>query len=296
MLGQPNYRPHLVEFIRGTGVRVDGVVVQDVGGNGPFTFALPDDVSLLTSLDLIGNGLGGSGGGNVASPLSLGGGAGGLSGRHLAYRDVAVLPGSSLVVTIPGVGAGGAVNSSSGGGGEAATISGLLGGYSFGLNGTLTTNTSGMYVTDAGESASAIDVTGGQGTAAGQDADNQLYASSNAHIALNGYVQQWNGAAGGGGKAAGAVGGSGGGVYFSYLGMDSLAARAAGTNSGGVSRGGGGQGAFSQFGRGGYGGSGAVGGDAPVANYGAGGGGGAGGFAGGASAPGYCRLTYWSAR
>jgi hypothetical protein len=296
MLGQPNYRPHVGEFIRGTGVRVDGVVTQDVGGNGPFTFVLPDDVCLLTSVEVIGGGLGGIGGGTIGSPFSLGGGRGGNSGLLLRFTNVPVLPSSTLTVTVAASTAGSAAGVFFPQTTEATTVAGLLAGFSVGLSGTLSTGTLDQYSDDAGGSASAIATTGGGGTAAGGDGAANSDPDINLTLANSGYVFSKLAGAGGGGRAAGAAGGNGGGVNYFFSAIPTLQDSAAGTNPAGVSRGGGGQGGFSPYGRGGYGGSNSVGEGAPVGNYGAGGGGGAGGFAGGAGAPGYVRFTYWSAR
>jgi hypothetical protein len=296
MYGGPQLRPYVVEFIRGTGVRVNGVVVQDSGGNGPFSWVLPDDVAILSEYALIAGGTGGQGGGDIASPLSLGGGQGGPSGRYRMGRRLAVLPGATLTVTIGAGGAGGAVNSSSGTQGGNSSIDGVLPGDSFKSAGLVEVVGEGMFVTAAGASASAIATAGGGGTAAGAAGDNNTLTVG---IEIGGtyHGPSCTGSPGGGGAASGAAGGAGGltGPGFgSASGLDAGGSTAAGTNSGGISRGGGGSGGFTVFGRGGNGGSGAAGEASP--SYGGGGGGGGGGFAGGAGGNGYCRITYWSAR
>lgn len=290
----PGRKPYVVEFIRGTGVRRNGVVIQDSGGNGPFSFTLPDDVVMLDRVEIVAGGCGGQGGGDIASPLSLAGGGGGPSGNWRRWYDVLVTPRSTLTATVGPGGAGGAVNGTGGSGGSESSLAGVLPGGSFNVSTTLLCIGNGMFYSAAGASASAIDTTGGGESSAGTDGQNNISPRDSLMVGdgSNHFVS--DAAHGGGGRASGAVGGNGGGRGYGYAGLDTGQANAAGTNPSGVSRGGGGQGGNTPFGVGGAGGSNSVG--AAGTNYGAGGGGGAGGFAGGAGGPGYIRIVYWSAK
>lgn len=294
MYGGPQLRPYVVEFIRGTGVRVNGVVVQDSGGNGPFSWVLPDDVAFIHQLELVSGGVGGQGGGDIASPQSLAGGGGGVSGCYRKWRDVLVVPGSTLTVTVGAGGTAGAVNGNGGGTSGETTVAGVLPGGSFNEATTLRVSQSGMFYFAAGASASAVDTVGGGESAAGTDGENNISPRSDTDLGDGSRYYVTDGAHGGGGRASGAAGGNGGARGYGFASQDAGASNAAGTNVGGISRGGGGQGGNTPFGRGGNGGSNSAGENAT--NYGAGGGGGAGGFAGGAGGPGYARFVYWSAR
>jgi hypothetical protein len=297
MYGGPQLRPYVVEFIRGTGVRVNGVVVQDSGGNGPFSWVLPDDVAVLQTAEVQAGGCGGQGGGDIASPLSLGGGTGGPSGNGHRYHDVIVRPGATLTVTIGAGGAGSAVNTNGGASGGSSYIEGVEVGWAFDdTNTRLYSTGNGMFRSVAGASASAVDTVGGGESTPGIDGSNNIGPRTQ-NLNFDFTMQSASdGAVGGGGRASGAAGGQGGGSQYGFGGTQTSLHNAAGTNAGGISRGGGGQGGYSRYGSGGHGGSNGAG-SAPAATaYGAGGGGGAGGFAGGPGADGYARLLYWSAR
>lgn len=297
MYGGPQLRPYVVEFIRGTGVRVNGVVVQDSGGNGPFSWVLPDDVAQLENVVVGGGGVGGQGGGDIASPLSLGGGAGGQAGYTRLAERLRVRPGSTLTVTVGAGGTAGAVNGSGGGNGGASSIAGLLPGFgSMNADGTiLLCPERTTFMSAAQASASAVATNGGNMATSAQGTDGQWNGSTQVGQTI--HDNGTGNAAGGGGAAAGAVGFPGGIVsagFGSLNGIDFASPRSSGSNVGGVSRGGGGLGCSSIFGRGGLGGSNAAGGNSP--NYCSGGGGGAGGFPGGTGGDGYVGFTYWSAR
>jgi hypothetical protein len=84
MLGGPVVRQHYVEFIRGTGVKLDGVA-DATSANGPWTWVVPKDVSVIF---VTGVGAGGGGGtSRAASPGARagGGGASGVGDRRSGY-------------------------------------------------------------------------------------------------------------------------------------------------------------------------------------------------------------------
>lgn len=321
MLGHPNFRPHVAEFIRGTGVVVDGVTVQDVGGNGPFTFVLPDDVVRLT---LDGCGAGGGGGGGTATGTSRGGGGGGAPGLQAFGVTLACVPGASLTVTVGAGGAGSAATdtlfatATSGG---LTSIAGLLNcGYGF-APGASDTTTFRLPGGSGGESNSGVlgqsgnspnqwyPATVGGGNGGGAPAASPVAGSVGNGLGeypLNtGVLYFGQGAGGGAASTVGATAGASGGDHSdgAVAGSGGIVAagtlygsrQAAGNSTGTVSRGGGGAGGpsiFALYPSGGAGGSAAP----AVTGYGAGGGGGGGSAAGATGAPGYVRLTYWSQR
>jgi hypothetical protein len=306
MFGGPQLRPHLVEFIRGAGVRVNGVVVQDAGGTGPFVWTVPDDVAFLDDVWAVGGGQAGSAGGQDSGGMtSLGGGQGGAcAGSRVAAR-LAVLPGSSITVTIGAKGVGTSTPSTTAAAGGDTRISGLLPGASLHNDGTELRCGGAVrfYSPIAGASNGAATSGGGVATAGNAGADT---ARNNG--VDEGYAGKWvqpsDPGTGGGGNASGAVAGANGGRSFfgfnqtnAIADADSteLSAGGTGNTTGTISRGGGGGGAFTPFGRGGNGGNGGANGGHAV-GYGAGGGGGGGGGAGGDGGDGYVRFIVWSAR
>ncbi len=301
MLGTQAPRPHVLEFIRGTGVVLDGVVVDASAPNGPWTRALPDDV-LTGLLDLGGGGQGGQGGGDIASAVSTGGGSGGQAGVVLRNVRFFIDRGASFTVTLGAKGLGGAVNSTGQGssvGGD-SSISGLrmVGPYG-GAPGTLTAPGGGLFVAAAGASASAAATVGGGGTTAGAAATDQSLSEALQPLGEGViFPRQPNIGRGGGGNATPSLAGGAGAAQTTSFGVhfNSGYTRtvAAGTTTGSVSRGGGGQGQASGFGRGGNGGSGAPGEASP--SYSGGGGGGGGQFPGGDAGEGCARILYYSER
>ena len=112
-LGGPVVRQHYVEFIRGTGVKLDGVV-DGTSTNGPWTWIVPKDV---TQIFVVGVGAGGGGGG---ASSSKGAGAAG-SGAGAIFLKCAVAPGTSLTVTVGAKGTGGSTSSGTAGGNSTIT-------------------------------------------------------------------------------------------------------------------------------------------------------------------------------
>lgn len=297
MLGSSPLKQHIVEFILGVGVVTDRVIdASDT--TGPFTWNVPSDVAEII-LDGCAGGEGGAGGGSAALMISAGGGAGGGNGTSLVRQFVSVYPNSVLTVTVSSGGSGGDVNQ--GGGSSSATIiEGFLPGRcTWGADlGSVFMKGSNAYQGPNPEASTTDATKGGGGPEGDAGADGGSF-NYQFNLMVGVYPITGNGGPGGGGNTIG-DGGRGGEQMagfdqpFNNLVDASPNPRwGLGTNSGGVSRGGGGSGLMSAFGLGGAGGTGAIGGDAPA--YGAGGGGGAGGFAGGKGGDGYVRLTYWSA-
>jgi hypothetical protein len=296
-LGGPVVRQHYVEFIRGTGVKLDGVV-DGTSTNGPWTWVVPKDVSTI-----IVTGVGAGGGGGGSSNAKGGGGAG--SGLGVQDLRCAVTPGASLTITIAAGGAGG-VGTNGTSGGNTTIESVVISPYDY----TTTINLNGG---SAGGGAGAA-----QG-ASGGSAYNMVVgaeAPGNATTALNGrsgntiwYLGTENtrfiGAAGstaGGLSSVGSNPGGDGGVHpsvaYIYSQMAYAAVGGIGDTTGTVSRSGGGAGAPSMLGYGGAGGDPTINGGNGT-GYGAGGGGSGGvstgSTTGGDGAPGYVGIFYWSA-
>lgn len=296
MLGGPRLRQHVVEFIRGTGVVTDGVV-DATSLNGPYTWQVPEGVTELV-LDACGGGTSGQAGANVTGGItSAGGGCGGAAGNSLVGNRVVVRPRATLTISLAAGGAAQAVGTTDLNSGGDTTIEGLLA-ANLDATGTNRVRVRGTFAYRL-DPPTASSSGQGLGSSGGTGEGSNNFPGAVERSALTGYVGQVGSLAGGGaGNASGAVAGSQGGSIHGYTSPYGTAhgienARAAGSTSGTVSRGGGGQGMPSPFGRGGDGGSTGAGQNSP--SYGAGGGGGAGGFGGGAGGDGYVRFTYWSA-
>lgn len=292
-LGGPVVRQHYVEFIRGTGVKLDGVA-DGTSTNGPWTWVVPKDV---TQIFVVGVGAGGGGAGSATATPSARGSCGGSSGFGVTFLACAVTPNKSLTVTVGAKGTGGATGNGTNGG--ASTITDLV--YSpiddtttlslngGGLGGTTGAST-GAYSIGNGPNAPANAATpaaGSPSTLSSSWSPTDLRASS------------CGGSASGGASTTGSVdGANGAGVttpHWLYSAMAKLHSGGLGNNTGTVSRSGGGCGAPSTMGYGGDGGNGGAAGS-NATGYGSGGGGaGGGGAAGGNGADGYIGIFYWSA-
>lgn len=302
-LGGSVLKQHVVEFIRGTGVKTDGVV-NATSTNGPWTWTVPEGVVDLV-VDGCGGGQSGAAGGFQASALSAGGGGGG--GAAVICRDyrAKVIPGSSLTITAGAGGVGAATSNGTYANGGDTTVAGLLPCFLTSA-GTLELRGAAGYIDAPGSSTSTVATTGGNGTAAGADGAQGITGDLNANYFP--FLNSYGPSSGGGGKASAAAGGNGGYTPYSYNAIGAFAPASAnwftvatGTTSGGVSMGAGGRGApsfFSGVSPAGGGGD-AVGTSAGSGDYGGGGGGGGGsGTArrkGGDGGNGYVRFTYWSA-
>jgi hypothetical protein len=295
MLGGPVVRQHYVEFIRGTGVKLDGVV-DGTSTNGPWTWVVPKDVATIF---VTGVGAGGGGGssGSPSTPSARGNGGGG-SGVGAIFLECAVSPGANLTVT---VGAKGAATVSGG----ASTITNLvLSPFD---------NTTTLDLKGGGSNAVLSATTGGTGANSGYALGVGGTPPSNAATPavgnpnglgyfapiLGGYVLAAGGSSCGGASTNGATAGESGGLNpaTSWLHSMFLQTPTAGTGdqTGTLSRSGGGLGGSSIIGYGGNGGNAATNGN-DATGYGAGGGG-AGGYnaTGGSGSDGYIGIFYWSA-
>ena len=299
-------RQHVVEFIPGTGIVTDGIT-DATSVNGPWNWMVPNGVAQLM-LDAVGAGQGGQAGGFVASMISAGGGGGGGAGIDLVNLPMSVRPNSVISVS---VGVASATADVAGSGTTRATaggntvISGFLQGRTFQQTpGAIKLNGGNTYQGVQGGASTTTSTVGSGGVAAGANAGNtsndQLLSPKFDNGAWTATFLISNG---GGGAAAGTtVGGNGIGTlatftnnfqFFTTGQTPEVLGGGAGTAVGGVSRGGGGDGAPSRFGIGGTPGSNSNGGNG--IGYGSGGGGGAGGFNGGLGKNGYARFTYWGA-
>ena len=302
-------KQHVVEFIPGVGMVMDGVV-DATSLNGPWTWTPPDGV-VEGMLD--GCGGGGSGSYCGTTGVSRAGGGGGSSGFSVTNFQLDFLPGSLLTIT---VGAGGAVPAVGAGGGNGgySVISGLsprqasaLFCYTTGVadNQIVLHGGKGAQSSGAGGqqdnygSGGSVGVSGASPTAGGQGVTvDGLYTSFGAAFFMMG-------CGGGGANSIGSTTGSAGARWtgsskLSAIQYGFMSANAGGTD-GTNSYGGGGDGGASLFGLCGQGGVYNVNsGNAGAAlGYGAGGGGSS-GYATGygvptAGTPGYMRITYWSA-
>lgn len=302
-LGGPVLKQHVVEFIRGTGVKTDGVT-DATSTNGPWTWTVPLGVVDLV-IDGCGAGQSGSAGAYQASALSAGGGGGGGAGVICRDYRAKVGPGASLTITVGAGGTGAATADGTYANGGNTTVAGLLPNF-LTSGGTLELRGADLYIGPPASSTSAVATAGGNGTAAGADGAAGTQGDLNA-VYLP-FQNAYGPSTGGGGKASAAAGGNGGFTPYSFgpiggfrpASTDWFTA-ATGTTSGGVSMGAGGRGApsfFSSTSPAGGNGD-AVGTSAGSGDYGAGGGGGGGsGTArrkGGDGGNGYIRIIYWSA-
>lgn len=297
--GSSSMRQYVVEFIRGVGIVTNGVV-DATDTTGPFSWDVPDDVVELI-MDACGAGQSGTGG--AAEPggtISSGGGAGGANAAAVKGARVSVYPGSTLTVTVP---LGGAATAAGEGwnGGSHVLIEGIR------STNLANTGTDVFHLVGSSNEypgGTPTSSTSGQGTGTdGQtgEGNNESYAEMNQNALLDGvYQRPGRGPQGGAGADGdGSVAGFNGGEHNGFTGVYGQitniweVGRALGTTTGTISRGGGGNGAPSLFGRGGRGGSGGPGEDSP--SFGAGGGGGSGGFGSGKGGDGYVRFTYFSA-
>lgn len=313
-LGGSVPKQHVVEFIRGTGVKTDGVT-NAASTNGPWTWVVPLGV---TELFVDACGAGGGGGGGTATGTSLGGGGGASSGIQFSRIRVSAVPGASLTVTVGAGGAGGAATNSvyayaSNGGNT--LIEGLISPvFLFGvssvsvstelrLNGGLGGGANEAAAGYGGEARSWYPFASNSGSAGAPAAtapDGAKNAQFGTMTAGSGSVHAAGGGGGGGASTSGSTnGGSGGdhsdsgGYLFAVNGVYGSGG-GSGNNTGTQSRGGGGAGGisiFANYPKGGNGGSAAT----TPSGYGAGGGGGGGGAAGANGCDGYVRLTYWAA-
>lgn len=292
-LGGPVVRQHYVEFIVGTGVKLDGVV-DAASTSGPWTWVVPNDVSQIF---VTGVGAGGGGGSSTSVTPSARGGGGGGSGVGVVHLKCAVAPGKSLVVTV-------------GAKGTAATAGG----------GSTITN----LVSSPFDNTTTLDLKGGTGGVTGSGAGGGVglagynigvggVAPANAAtpgaavnvglgyfpLIFGGYVIGSSGATCGGVSTNGATAGNSGGVnpatMWLHSGLMQTPTAGTGDSTGTVSRSGGGLGGPSIIGYGGNGGNAATNGS-NATGYGAGGGGaGGGGATGGSGSDGYIGIFYWSA-
>jgi hypothetical protein len=320
LIGSAFLRQHVVEFIRGTGVKTDGVV-DATSTNGPWTWTVPAGVA---ELNVDGCGAGGGGGGGCSTTNSRAGGGGGGSGAWLASTRVQVVPNASLTVTIGAKGTGGGVDTDGADGG-ASTIAGLTNvqwtGYN---NGSYSAGTLCMPMGEGGKKGTtsaggtagrcggifqfSTQGSGFSGTAnaatpstpaSGSATANEL---QNLNICIAYQMAGLAGSGGGGASTTGSVSGANGGgsdfgrTPFGFA--NNAANNGVGGTNGTTSFGGGGAGAPSPYGYPGVGGGNAGGTSQAAGNasgYGAGGGGGGGSGAGGNGSDGYIRFTYWSA-
>jgi len=293
-LGGPVVRQHYVEFIVGTGVKLDGVV-DAASTSGPWTWVVPKDVSQIF---VTGVGAGGGGGSSTAASPSARGGGGGGSGFGVIFLKCAVAPGRSLTVT---VGAKGAAATAGG----ASTITNLVSSpfdnpttldLKGGAGGTSGTAAGG------GGGVSGYTLSGGGGVVA--NAATPSVGGSPTFNYISNRSQAWGFGCGGGGagsasttgSTAGANGGAPPAASWNYSMLANLVTGGTGDSSGGtVSRSGGGAGGSSIIGYGGNGGAGGANGSSAT-GYGAGGGGAGGnGATGGSGSDGYIGIFYWSA-
>lgn len=320
MLGAPGLKEHVVEFIRGVGIKTDGVV-DATSLNGPWTWAPPKGVASAFAT-IIGAGSSGQGGAAFSAGItSVGGGGGGSSGICIKDIRINFTPDTSVTVTL---GAGGSVSAAGAAinAGGSTTISGLL---AFGTAGAGASNrgicavggTSTQYagVSPSG-SVNGIGQGGGgaySGSFSAQGAPAPSAATSAGPGAFGNegvsylsqvlFITSMGGSSGGNGASSMTVAGGNGGNTFSAGGGNWLFQSAFGGSSvagvgnttGTLSRGGGGAGANTLYGIGASGGDGGVAGASVVNGYGCGGGGGGGNASGGAGGDGYVAFTYWRA-
>jgi hypothetical protein len=311
-------RQHVVEFVRGTGVILDGVVVASAGGTGPFTWDVP--LSASPRALMTGCGSGGGGGGGYNATASRAGGGGGAPGAALLDCPLLLVPGASMTITVPAGGAGGAV-AAGGTSGRPASVDGLSprsplvsahstanelliwGGQSGGAADASNAGFAGYtWVNGAGNS---IDLfrnsffgppANGASPQAGGPSRYLSFLNAN-NVAFNCWVLQ-TGAAGGAANTTGSSNGANGGDGKADAIQGGTVSGAGangglGNTTGTESRGGGGDGGgglLSRWAQGGNGG--ANGADAP--NVGGGGAGGGGDGAGGDGGDAYVAITYWS--
>jgi hypothetical protein len=292
-LGGPVVRQHYVEFIRGTGVKLDGVV-DGTSTNGPWTWVVPKDVSQIF---VTGVGAGGGGAGSATATPSARGSCGGASGLGVTFLACAVTPDKSLTVTVGAKGTGGATGNGTAGG--ATTITNLV--YSPIDNTTTLDLKGGGLGGTAGAPTGACNIGSGPNAAANAatPAAGSASLQTGTWSPTDQRISACGGASSGGASTTGSVNGAnGGGVttpHWLYSAMANLHSGGTGDNTGTVSRSGGGCGAPSIMGYGGDGGDGGAAGS-NATGYGSGGGGaGGGGAAGGNGADGYIGIFYWSA-
>lgn len=291
-LGGPVVRQHYVEFIVGTGVKLDGIVTDASGG--PWTWVVPNDVSQIF---VTGVGAGGGGAGSTAATPSARGSCGGASGLGVTFLACSVASGSSLVVTVGAKGTGGATGNGTAGG--ASTITNLV--YSPIDNKTTLDLRGGGLGGTTGASAGACNIGSGPNSAANAatPANGSSSSQTGTWSPTDQRISACGGSSAGGASTTGSVDGANGGglttPHWLYSAMADLHSGGTGNNTGTVSRSGGGCGAPSIMGYGGNGGNGGAAGS-NATGYGAGGGGaGGGGFAGGNGSDGYIGIFYWSA-
>jgi hypothetical protein len=305
MLGGPALKRHIVEFVPGLGMVMDGVVDTSQGTSGPFTWTPP-----VPWVYVSGVASGGGGSGGFGSTAQRAGGGGGGSGMWTLECPLLCTPGSPLTVTLGAAGAGGAVGAA-GTGRFNTTITGLS---VRSPNATLTSGTPGTFTLKGGAPAgAATGSTAGGGGRAGDDFTNRMgdggTGGTNAASPPTGTVGTLNqclqfgpifcGFGGSGGGAASTVAttaGNFGGLQVGTSAPWIYTAPPAGTQDGTVSYGGGGQGGMTPWGRPGNAGGGNAAASAPPSNhFGVGGSGGGGNGAGAAGGPAYICLEYWSA-
>src|ERR1700761_6109989 len=105
--------PHLIEFISGTGVVIDGNVyttggplnISSGGTAGPWVCTMPGTLVGPVVVSIVGGGAGGGAGGNDATNAS--GGGGGAGGAALLPSPVVFRPGDGFTVTLGAGGSGG---------------------------------------------------------------------------------------------------------------------------------------------------------------------------------------------
>lgn len=302
MLGGPVIQQHVVEFIRGSGVKTDGIL-DSTSANGPWTLVVPMGVAQILVTGC-GAGSGGTGGTNATNS---GGGGGGGTGMCFADFPVDVVQNSSLTISVGAKGTGGTPTTAATAGGD-TTIAGVVTPimqdtgttikFLGGAGGTTTTSSAGV----AGLVGGKCIATGSAGGASASTPGNGVVVPS--EISTFGVWAAGGGGGGGASTSGSTNGGSGSPTvtagFRSFLWTQlsetsgTTPTQSSGNNTGTSSRGGGGVGGTSLFGEGGNGGNGGANGT-NATGYGAGGGGGGGGANGGDGSDGYLRITYWSA-
>ncbi len=292
-LGGPVVRQHYVEFIRGTGVKLDGVV-DGTSTNGPWTWVVPKDVATIF---VTGVGAGGGGGNSAAASPGARGGGGGASGVGAVFLECAVSPGASLTVTVGAKGAAGTA-------GGASTITNLVlspfdNTTTLDLKGGGGALTAGATLGGGANSGYTLGVGGTPPANAATPAVGNPNGIGYFAPILGGYVLAAGGSSGGGVSTNGATAGASGGLNPATSWLHSMFLQtptaSTGDSTGTVSRSGGGLGGSSIIGYGGNGGNAATNGN-DATGYGAGGGGaGGGGATGGSGSDGYIGIFYWSA-
>lgn len=273
---------HLVEFLPGIGVRVDGVVVDaTVTAGVAKNWTVPMGVTEII-LDACAGGGGGGGGFSGGSP----GGGGGASGRAVKTNPIVVTPGSTLAITCGAAGSAGALSGAGGTGGD-TIIDGVLDSADSGTANRLRL----VGGIGGGAPTSTVGGTGGSNATAGTTGAGAGGVSSGIPNVGYGTSQSILGCGGnGGGDVNGTTPTTGGGFATGPRGDSSQFRSAAATGGSAPVKCGGGAGAFGLYSRGAAGGSNAAGGTAD--GYGGGGGGGAGNNTGGAGSVGMVRFTY----